>query len=139
MPGGGQRAVRVVLVEEVPLLADDLPAEEKEALGQLEVAGPVERVGDARAIAGPEVAVGVPPAMEGLRVDGGHDGAVVVDVGADDEEAPAVEPVAGGGQIRFVAGARAAGPEAPVGGVAGEQEPGGLLPRARAEGAGGAG
>src|SRR3972149_1351969 len=121
MPGGGQRAVRVVLVEEVPLLADDLPAEEKEALGQLEVAGPVERVGDARAIAGPEVAVGVPPAVEGLRVDGGHDGAVVVHVGTDDEEAPAVEPVAGGGQIGFVAGARAAGPEAPVGRGAGAQ------------------
>src|SRR3989304_2470 len=49
--------------------------------------------------------------------------------GREGEGAAGGGPGAGGGQIGFVAGARAAGPEAPVGCGAGEQELGGLLHR----------
>lgn len=60
VPGGAERAVGGVLVEEVALLCDNVVAEVvEEAAGDVKVAGQVKGMGDKRTVARPDVAIGV--------------------------------------------------------------------------------
>ena len=85
VPRRAERAVGVVLVEQVPVPGHELAAEIEEPAGHLAVAGQVERVRDERAVARPEVRIGVAVEPEHVGVVAGDDRAAVVDLGADDE------------------------------------------------------
>jgi hypothetical protein len=70
---------------------EDSPAEVEEGARQAAVAGEVERVGDERAVARPQVAVVVRGAQRHVRVVGGEDGPAVVNLRAGDEQRALVE------------------------------------------------
>jgi hypothetical protein len=63
VPRAAERAVRVVLMQEVTLVRDDAPAEVEEAAAQLPIPGEVEGRCGERAVAGPHVAVGIAPEL----------------------------------------------------------------------------
>src|SRR5439155_14250079 len=113
VPRGAERAIGVVLVEEVALSGDELAAEEEKAARHLTVPREIEGIRDQRAIARAQVGVGVPVEAEDVRVVRGDDGAPVVDLRADDERRSLVQAVDVLGQMlgdRLVL----VGPEPPV-------------------------
>ena len=93
VPRGAERAVGVVLVEEITLARDELAAQEEEATRHLSISGQVQGIRHEGAVARPEIGVRVPVEAEHVRVVRRDDRAAVVDLRPDHEGRALVEAV----------------------------------------------
>ena len=85
VPARGERAGRVVLVQEVSLVLDHAGRESEEPSAEFALAGQDERVRAERAVAGPAVGVMVATELGDVGVVGRDDRAAVVDLGPQDQ------------------------------------------------------
>ena len=86
-------------MQQEALFRQHIGAEVKEAQRDLGIAAEIQRVRDQRAIARPQIAVGVAVELRHIAVVGGDDRAVVVDLGAQDQERAAIQIDQSAGQI----------------------------------------
>ena len=114
MPRTAHRAVGIELVQEIAVGIDDAPAEIKKVFSQCRIASFNERCGYQRAVARPHVRVCVARELKDVRVVRGDNGAAIVKLGADDQQALPEQPQDGGRQRRAIGPDFRVAPELPV-------------------------
>ena len=113
VPRRRRRAVRVVLVQQVPLVGQQVGALGVEAAGDVGEAGQVEGVAHQGAVPRPHVRVGVAGELEDVGIVGGDDRPAVIDLRPEDQQAPLVQVLDALRQVAEVV-RRAVDPRPPV-------------------------
>ena len=91
MPRRGQGTVRIEFVEKIPFVLNDPGGEPVKLLGRRRVAGHIQGVGHQGPVPRPDIGIGIAVELDHVRVIGGNDAALPVDLGIEHQQAAAVE------------------------------------------------